>query len=202
MEFGFEPQAILDFDIEARPLGWYGGDWVHKEVTAIAWSWIHSDGTHSKPICYQLTKRKHSMSNMLNAFAVAYDLADIVVGHWIRGFDLPLLQTAMIDNNLPLLGPKLTHDTKEALVKFQGLSKSQMNLASILGIDSPKVNMTQQDWREANRLTRAGLALVKERVEADVLQNIEMRQQLLERGLLNPPRLWQPSTSIAGDYTP
>ena len=202
MEFGFEPQAILDFDIEVRPLGWYGVDWVHKETTAIAWAWIHSDGTHSKPVCYQLTKRKHSMERMLEKFAIAYDLADIVVGHWIRGFDLPNLQWAMIDNNIPLLGPKLTHDTKEALVKFQGASKSQMNLASILGIDSPKQNMTQQDWREANRLTRKGLALVKERCIADVQQNIEMHGVLLERGLLNPPRLWLPSTSIAGDYQP
>ena len=202
MNFGFEAQAILDFDIEARPLGWYGGDWVHKEVTAIAWAWIYPDGTHSATFCYQLTKSKGSMVRMLKAFSRAYDIADIVCGHWIRGFDLPVLQWAMIDNGLPLLGAKLTHDTKEALVKFQGASKSQQNLASILGIDSPKVNMTQQDWREANRLTKAGLKLVEERVRADVVQNIEMRQQLLERRLLNPPRLWQPSTSIAGDYTP
>ncbi len=201
MEFGFESQRILDFDIEVRPLGWYGGDWVHKEVTAIAWAWM--TGPYDGELGFaQLTKRRRSMSEMLRRFKAAYDEADIVVGHWIRGFDLPQLQWNMIDNDLPLLGPKLTHDTKEALIKFQGGSKSQMNLASVLGIDSPKQNMTQQDWREANRLTKVGLKLVKERCIADVQQNIEMHGVLLERGLLNPPRLWLPSTSIAGDYTP
>ncbi len=201
MEFGFEGQRILNFDIEARPLGWYGGDWVHKEVTAIAWTWMN--GPVAGVVGFrQLTKRPGSMKKMLVAFKKAYDQADIVVGHWIRGFDLPMLQWAMIDNELPLLGPKLTHDTKEALVKFQGASKSQQNLASILGIDSPKVAMTQQDWREANRLTKKGLKLVKERCIADVEQNVEMHGVLLERGLLNPPRLWLPSTSIAGDYQP
>ena len=201
MEFGFEGQRILNFDIEARPLGWYGGDWVHKETTAIAWAWM--TGPMAGVTGFrQLTRRRHTMTAMLTSFKRAYDEADIVVGHWIRGFDLPMLQWAMIDNELPLLGEKLTHDTKEALVKFQGASKSQMNLASILGIDSPKQNMTQQDWREANRLTRKGLKLVRERCVADVEQNIEMHGVLLERGLLNPPRLWLPSTSIAGDYTP
>ncbi len=202
MEFGFPAQKILDFDIEVRPLGWYGGDWVHKETTAIAWQWISHPTANSISRCSQLTRWPGSMKSMLKAFKRAYDEADIVVGHWIRGFDLPLLQWAMIDNDLPLLEEKLTHDTKEALVKFQGASKSQMNLASVLGIDSPKVNMTQEDWRQANRLTRKGLALVKERVIADVKQNVEMHRVLVERNLLNAPRLWLPSTSIAGDYTP
>ena len=201
MKFGFEGQRILNFDIEARPLGWYGGDWVHKETTAIAWAW-QTGPEAGRTGFRELKRNKGSMRRMLYEFHKAYKRADIVVGHWIRGFDLPMLQWAMIDNNLPLLGPKLTHDTKEALVKFQGASKSQQNLASILGIASPKVAMTQQDWREANRLTRVGLALVRERCEADVQQNMEMHGVLQERGLLNPPRLWLPSTSIAGDYTP
>ena len=204
MNFGFDAQRILDFDLETRPLGWYAGDMVHKEVTAIAWAWIRSDGSTDRfdVDCYQLTHRTSSMRRMLKAFAKAYAEADIVCGHWIRGYDLPVLQMAMIDNELPLLGEKLTQDTKNALIKFQGVSKSQQNLASLLGIPSPKIVMSQQDWREANRLTKTGLKLVRERVIADVVQNIEMRQVLLDQGLLNPPKLWLPSTSISGDYVP
>ena len=205
MNFGFDAQKILDFDSETRPLGWYAGDMVHKEVTAIAWAWIDTGMAGGKALskitaCYQLTHRTSSMRRMLKAFAKAYDLADIVCGHWIRGYDLPVLQMAMIDNDLPLLKEKLTQDTKGALIKFGGVSKSQQNLASMLGIPSPKVAMSQQDWREANRLTKVGLKLVRERVIADVIQNIQMRQALLDQDLLNPPKLWLPSTSISGDY--
>lgn len=204
MRFGFDALHILNFDLEARPLGWYAGDMVHKEVTAIAWAWIRPDGTTDKydVHCHQMTLDPRTQREMLRAFARAYNRADIVVGHWIRGFDLPILQFAMIEAGLPLLGEKLTHDTKNDLKTFGGVSKSQQNLASSLGIESPKVAMTQDDWREANRLTDKGLRLVRERVIADVIQNIEMRQALLDLGLLEPPKLWIPGTKVSGEYTP
>ena len=31
---------VLDFDVEARPLHWISGDYVSKEITAIAWAWV------------------------------------------------------------------------------------------------------------------------------------------------------------------
>lgn len=202
MKFGFKPQLILDFDIEARPLGWYAGDFVHKEVTAIAWAWITPDGTAGPVTVRQMTTKPRSQRKMLWSFANAYATADIVVGHWIRSFDLPTVQTAMVDLGLPLLGEKMAHDTKSDVIRLGGISKSQENLASFLGIASPKVAMTQQDWREANRLTPVGLKLVRERVRADVLQNVEMRAKLLGLGLLDPPKLWLPTTKVSGDYTP
>ena len=30
------PMRVLDFDVEARPLHWISGDYVSKEITAIA----------------------------------------------------------------------------------------------------------------------------------------------------------------------
>jgi hypothetical protein len=33
------PLRVLDFDCEARPLHWISGDYVSKEITAIAWAW-------------------------------------------------------------------------------------------------------------------------------------------------------------------
>ena len=201
MKFETPAQAILDFDLEARPLGWYGGDFVHKEVTAIAWAWINDLGPPVVEV-RNMTRAKGSQRQMLQAFARAYARADIVVGHWIRGFDLPILQAAMVDNDLPLLDEKLTQDTKSDLIRLGGISKSQENLASYLGIESPKISMSMQDWREANRLTKKGLALVQERCIADVKQNIEMYRALLERDLLGPPKLWIPGTSVTGDYAP
>lgn len=35
---------ILDFDVECRPIAWYGGDWVTKQPTAIAWKFVGERG--------------------------------------------------------------------------------------------------------------------------------------------------------------
>ena len=35
---------ILDFDVECRPIAWYGGDWVTKQPTAIAWKFLAWSG--------------------------------------------------------------------------------------------------------------------------------------------------------------
>ena len=197
-----DAKRVLDFDIEVRPLSWYGGDWVTKEPTAIAWAWIE-DGKATNGEVHMLSHRKGSGKRMLSAFREAYDEADMVCGHYIRGFDLPTLQWGYAEYRLPLLTEKLTHDTKGDLIKMQGLSKSQENLASALGIASPKVGMSMNDWRQANRLTPIGLELVEERVVADVVQNIEMRAELIRLGWLGAPRLWTPDGSgTTPSYTP
>jgi len=187
-EFVGDPLRILDLDVECRPLSWYGGDWVTKEITGIACQWLD----RKRAECWVLTEEPGSMLVMLVAFRERYDLADMCTGHFIRGFDLPLLNGMMIDNGLPPLAKKLTHDTKLDLMKMQGLSKSQENLAALLGLKHPKVKMNQALWREANRLTPEGIALTRKRVVGDVKQHIEMRARLLELGMLGPPKLWAP----------
>jgi DNA polymerase elongation subunit (family B) len=201
MKLHLPAQRILDFDIEARPLGWYGGDWVHKEVTAIAWGWIE-EGKLTNVSTWLLTRSRRSGGRMLKAFREAYNEADIVTGHYIRGFDLPVLQMAYMEYNLPLLGMKMTHDTKGDLLKSQGHSKSQENLAAELGIEAVKVHMTTADWRSANRLESAGLDKATERVVGDIRQHAEMREEMLRRGWLRPPRVWLPDHGHAADYTP
>ena len=188
----------LHFDIEARPLGWYGGDFTHKEPTAIAWAWADNP---EQVWVEMLTPAPTSGQTMLKRFHRAYQEADIVSGHYIRGFDLPALQAAYAEYGLPGLGPKLTSDTKADLVSLHGISKSQENLGSWLGIDAPKVGMSMEDWRRANRLTPEGRALVRERVVGDVRQHIQLRAALMDAGLLGPPKLWTPGGKTPG-YTP
>ena len=182
------PLRILDFDVECRPLSWYGGDWVTKEITAVACQWLD----RQKAEVWLLTEEPGSMLAMLTSFRERYYLADMVTGHFIRGFDLPLMNGMMIDNGMEPLAKKLSHDTKLDLMKMQGLSKSQENLAALLGLKHPKVNMNQALWREANRLTPEGIAHTRKRVVGDVKQHIEMRARLLELGMLGPPKLWAP----------
>ncbi len=179
---------ILDFDTEARPLSWYGGDFVTKEITAIAAQFIGEKKMH----VWMLGEVEPE--EMLDGFLKLYTEADIVTGHFIRGYDLPVVNGALLDFGRPPLGEKLTSDTKGDLVKLQGLSKSQENLGALLGLDAPKVQMDQAKWREANRLTRAGIKLTKERVTGDVRQHIELRQKLIDNGWLGPPRVWSPGS--------
>lgn len=209
------PIKILDFDIECRPLSWYGGDWVTKEVTAIAAGWVGEGGRADGDVkvwlldpwdymardAFDVTDRRsiadafergmtNSTVDMFSDFMELYDEADIVTGHYIRGFDLPVLNGLALEFGLEPLGDKLTHDTKGDLVKSQGISKSMENLGSTFELEHPKIIMNQAKWRSANRLLPDGLKLTRARVVGDVLEHIEMRHVMLQRGLLRPPSLW------------
>ena len=134
------PMRILDFDCEARPLHWIGGDYVSKEITAIAWAWV---GEGTAP-AYLLGET--DPIEMLQRFVEAYNHADLVTGHYIRGYDLPLVSGALTEYQLPPLGKKLSQDTKIDLVRMSGLSKSQESLGSMLGLSYPKVQMNQKKF--------------------------------------------------------
>jgi len=188
---------ILDFDCEARPLSWINADYVSKELTAVAWKFI---GSRDSVECYLLGL--HEPTEMIEAFRDAYNTADIVTGHYIRGFDLPLLNGSLIDLQLPILDPKLVQDTKDDLVKFAGISKSQENLAAGFDLHRRKAHLHQAAWRDANRLTQTGLDETRRRVVSDVKQHIELRAKLLRLGYLGPPRLWTPDRGRMAAYVP
>jgi len=197
LEITKRPLRILDFDCECRPLHWIGGDYVSRDLTAIAWAWV---GEQSEPVVMLLGEC--TQPEMLTAFVAAYNQADLVTGHFIRGFDLPLINSALTEHQMPGLGKKMTHDTKIDLLKRSGLSSSQENLGGMLGLEHPKVHMDQTRWRAANRLTPEGLAFVKERVAGDVLQHIELRDRLMKLGYLGPPVMWKGNGDEDPTYTP
>ena len=189
------PMRVLDFDVECRPLHFYG-DYVSKEITAIAWAWC--DQPEDVTCCLL---GEMALPDMLRRFRDAFDAADMLTGHFIRGFDLPLIQGQLTELQLPTLNDKNTHDTKLDLVRRHGFSGSQENLGATLGLTNPKVQMNQATWRAANRLTPEGLELVRERVIGDVKQHIEMRKRLLELGYLGPPTMWRGTAQLT-EYTP
>ena len=193
---------VLDFDIEAQPGAWFGGDFVTKRVLAIAACWV-VDGKATEVECRTRYGGKGTTIKMLKWFKELYDEADIVTGHFIRGYDLPGLQGAMIRYQLPLLGQKMTQDTKLDMVKASGISKSQENLGALYELEHPKVPMTTVDWEHAGDLSKAGLELVRGRAIGDVIQHVELREKMIECGSLGDPRIWRPSaTSIGSKYTP
>lgn len=181
---------ILDFDIETRLVGFYeAGRFKPKgsEPTAIAASFIGSKDV------FVWLQPEFSVAKMLEQFVPLYDEADIVTGHYIRKFDLPILNGALFENGLPLLDPmKLVQDTKVDLKPFDGLSKSQENLSEMLKIAEYKFKMNDTKWRDATRLTDRGIELTRMRAMDDVKQHIALRQALLDADVLNPPTVWKP----------
>lgn len=195
----WEP-LILSFDCETRPLsytGWGNTD----EITSIACSWYGSDNVEFYHLPHGIdtdARYEAASRSMLLAFTEMYDKADMVSGHYVINFDLPKINGALIDNGLPPLGPKLVSDTKNHLIKFNGISKSQENLGLHLSKFNSgeylgrKEHVAQAQWRPVNRLTRDGIRDNKRRVVGDVLQHKQLRAALLASGMLKPPKIWRP----------
>lgn len=176
----------LDIDSECRPITYLGQDFTTGDLTAIAAGWVGEEGVS----CWWLPR--HTAKEMLRGFVALYNEADIVTGHNLRSHDLPIINGALIEAGLEPLSPKLTCDTLRDITKTRYISKSQQNLAQMLGVKSSKVSMSQVDWRQANRLTPQGATKTHARVVGDVRQHMELRRVLVRRGLLRAPRMWRP----------
>jgi len=191
------PQRILDFDIENRPLSYLGSDFTTAEVTAISWCWTNTP--EAVTVCLLGELR---LEDILREFCEAYAQADLVTGHFIRGHDLPMINGALVECRMPLLGDKLTSDTKLDFARTKGISLSQESIADMLRIEAAKVHMRQSMWRAANRLTPEGLRMVRERVVGDVRQHLRTREECLKLGYLGPPKEWRSGSARAESYTP
>jgi hypothetical protein len=177
---------ILDFDVEARPLSWISQDYTSRELTAIAASFEGETKVHAWLL------GEVEAEEMLLGFLELYDQADVVTGHYIRKYDLPNVNGALMELGLGQLSQKLTSDTKIDLRSRDGISVSQEALSDMMGVSAPKHHMTQPMWREANRLTPEGLAQTRKRVVGDIRQHKQLRRKLLDENLLGPPVLWRP----------
>lgn len=178
---------ILDFDSEVRPMH-YSEFRPEGQITAIAWSWVGSDIVDGDTLAQDLSNERV----MLERFLEQYRQADIVTGHYIRKHDLPLINEHAIRLGLPPIGAKLTSDTQADFTGVKSLGKSQENLALTFGVAESKHHMTGAEWRVANMLTPEGQALSLKRVSMDVRQHKALRAELLKRGLLKAPRMWNP----------
>lgn len=174
---------MLDFDCEARATGYGDPEWVPQEVTCIAWSWVGATSVQTRI-------RRNGAAAMLRAFRALYDEADILIGHNIRRFDLPLLNAEMLRHGLPALTVKLTHDTLRDIVRTKGMKRDQENLGKLLGLPTEKQHMGWQDWQDAYR--EQGWEGIRSRAATDVQMHKEMWEDMRQRGWLKPPRVWRP----------
>lgn len=181
---------ILDFDIETRRIGFHNGgrfnpDGCEPVIIAAAWEGQPAETWSLRPTWSERDARK-----MLVEFRKLYDAADVVTGHYIRKFDLPILNGALLEWGMEPLGRKLTVDTKLDLLNVAGLSQSQENLSALKDLEESKFHMNDNWWRKVARLTPEGLLLAKTRVVQDVRQHQELRSSL--QRWLKPPQVWSP----------
>jgi hypothetical protein len=181
------PLRILDFDSECRPMHY--SEWrKESQITGIAWSWIGQDKVH----CELLEQDLSNECDLIVKFLAAYNEADMVTGHYLRKHDLPLINDHCIRMGLPMMKSILVQDTQADVYAVKDLGKSQENLAITFGVGADKHHMTGAQWRVANGLTPEGRAGTRKRVVDDVLQHKQLRQELLDRGLLKAPKRWRP----------
>jgi len=184
---------VLDFDLENRPLSYWQPDRPTAQITAIASAWVGDHDSMEVLLLGELT-----MEEMLSRFVERYNQADLVTGHYIRRHDLPIINGALYDNDMPLLGSKLTCDTKLDMMAKADIPATQEFLIELLdpqcpiGIPVEKVHMTQRDWREANTLSPEGRRKTRIRVASDVHGHEHMRDAMLQRGMLRGPSTWEP----------
>jgi DNA polymerase elongation subunit (family B) len=185
------PLRILDFDCETIAAGFADPDWVPQKVTCIAWSWIGSDEVKVMTCggSAGLYEEPRLRRALLSTFLVDYAEADVVTGHNLLRFDLPVLNADAMRLGLPPLGPKAVQDTMR-LPKAKGFKKGQDNLAGLLGTYERKLALDWQQWEDA--YAEPGWPVVKDRARSDVIMHKEMRALLLERGLLKPAVVWHP----------
>ena len=107
IEIEARPMRVLDFDIENRPLSYLGSDFTTAEVTAIAWAWADAPELVTVHLLGE-----EPLDFILRTFLKVYEQADLVTGHYIRGHDLPMVNGGLVECGMPVLGDKLTCDTK------------------------------------------------------------------------------------------
>jgi DNA polymerase elongation subunit (family B) len=181
---------ILDFDIETIAAGFADPEWVPQKITCVAWSWIGSDVVESR-VCGPagLFGKPQLRAKMLAPLLKALGEADMVTGHNIRRFDLPVLQAEVMRLGLPSLPVVLAQDTIK-LRTSKGFKKGQDVLGRLYRIADEKLSLDWQAWQDA--YDEDGWQTIRDRAESDVAMHKQLRAALIELDYLKEPRRWSP----------
>lgn len=201
----FDGSDVLIFDLEARPTAWIGGDYVGRTMTAFAYTYLDAG---DDVVCRTLQstgtpeERISSWHDMVIEIAAAVESADLVIGHWVRGFDLPLLNADLERvGRIEPLGRLLTIDTKSDRLTGSGLSQSLENLAFRYDTSVQKMDMREPMWEEYNCWqTERSVKWVRDRVSTDILATRELYVAMNDAGRLLGPKAWDPSSASLPRY--
>ena len=169
-------------------------------MTAYAYKYLGDDEVSFNSISYGSTQAEWGL--MVVEIAAAVEAADLVIGHWVRGFDLPLLNADLerIGRTEPLQRV-LTIDTKSDRKVGSGLSQSLENLAFRYDTQVQKLDMREPMWEEFNLWqTERSVKWVRDRVSTDILATEQLYVAMEEAGRLNGPKAWDPASASLPRY--
>lgn len=190
---------VIDFDFESKPW-WF---W-YENPTAIIVSVSSMRVQDGVPFHDSLTTKIAPLGSRDEYACWLEDLttylltADILTGHNIDRFDLPLLQAQLMRNGLGTLPTLVTQDTMR-LPKRRDMSASQeslINYAALkatcpIGMPIYKDHLSIPEWEDAAMGWND--AVLIERPMSDVHGHVHLREMLIEKGYLAGPRAWKPS---------
>lgn len=193
------PLRIIDFDFESKPL-WFWYDKPTAVITSVSWMEV----VGGKPNHDSLETHVADLSsrdtyiNFIEGIAGILQGADLLTGHNIDRFDLPLLQAQLMRHGRKGLPPLLTQDTMR-LPKKRDMSVSQeslINYAALkavcpIGMPIYKHHLSIPEWEDAALGWNNDLLI--ERPLSDVHGHVHLREVLIEKGYLAPARMWKPT---------
>ncbi len=180
---------ILDWDVETVAAGFADPNWVPQKITCVAWSWVGSDVVESR-VCGSRglfgnpALRRHMLKPLLDAIAEA----DMLTGHNLIRFDLPVVNAECMRLGLDPIGAVLVQDTMRVR-RAKGFKKGQDNLGTMYGIAQEKLALSWQQWQDA--YDERGWKTIIQRAESDVVMHKALRLKMIEAGHLKPPVTWR-----------
>lgn len=184
-----KPLKILDFDVETLAAGFADPNWVPQKITCVSWSWIDSEDVEVR-VCGPMGFFKPELRmEMVSSLATMIEKADMVTGHNILRFDLPILNSELLRLGLPPLKPVLAQDTMR-IVKTKGFKKGQDNIGKLLETAEQKLSLDWQSWEDAYE--QDGWPTIKDRCMSDVVMHKQIRSQMIELGWIKKPIMWTP----------
>ena len=183
------PHRILDFDIEALCGSYDDPNWAVSKITAVAWAWEGSD--HVEVRCdpvgfFDRDRRAALIAPLLEAI----EEADVLQGHNIVRFDLPVLNAECMRLGLPTLGRQMVADTIK-MIRTKGFKKGQDNIGVLLDVPLRKRALNWQEWDDAYSEGEPW-PVVQDRVRTDVLQHRMIAAEMGRRGWLKMRKVWYP----------
>lgn len=166
-------RRVLCFDLETLAAGYADPSWVPDKITVAAWSWLDESRvdflTTGKDGFFSAGLRGERLRPLHAAIAEA----DMVIGHNIIRFDLPVLQAEAMRCGLPTLGPLKVHDTIK-VVRSKGFKKGQDDMSVTFGSPLKKKTLNWAEWDKAYETD--GWPVPIERCVTDVQQHKALYQ--------------------------
>lgn len=110
----------------------------------------------------------------------------LIAGWFIKGFDIPFLNTRLVANGERTMRPRLVYDPRWCYSGWRGLSPRNAKLKTVsefFGYE-PKPEVSADVWVKARGGNRKAMDEVVDRCEADVRISKEIGERTCDEGLL------------------